>query len=1080
MDNRNFMAKISAIMTNFERNVRKAQRLSKTAIPNEIETDITANTNKFQRAIQKAKAMAQKWRSHTVGLKMNTEQYEANLTRAKLEVEKFKQHKVDLKLSDEQLMAKYKTTRATVEAWRKHVVQLDLDANPAKMALRGFKQDMIDLNKHTFDVDSSRWKLGNKFAKEFADIEGKARTHAGILRNILANAWSNSGRALAEYQSKMDSLASNIRTFGTIFSQQVKGLMIASFQALIPVIAGIVPVIFAVLNAIKALSGGVVAFAGAGAIAFGGLLAFALMAKSALKMLKNGTIEASAATEKYKSALKGVKDEWQGIVKQNATAIFQSLANGLNTVKTALSSLKPFFKGVADGVNQASKKMLEWAKNSQVAQKFFKMMNTTGVSVFNKLLSAAGRFGDGLINVFTQLAPLFQWSANWMDRLGASFQKWANSAAGKNSIKQFMEYTKTNLPIIGNIFKNVFSGIFNLMNAFGTNSTRIFSYLETMSAKFKAWSETVGKSQGFKKFIEYVQKNGPVIMQLIGNIVRALVAFGVAMAPIASVLLRVITAIAGFVAKLFETHPAIAQVIGVLAILGGIFWALMAPIMAVGTVLSNVFGVSLLSVAKHILGFIKNAGLLKGIINLVRGSFMLLMSPLANLAKLIPLLGTALTALTGPVGIVIGVILALVGIIVYLWNTNEQFRNFIIQAWNSLKEAIGGAIQGIIGWFQQLLGSVMTTLQPIMPILQVLGQVFNQVFGTVIMTVISQVIIAFQALWAGIQIAAQLIGLAIQILVQTVVGLFTAFIQFITGDFGGAWLTLKNMVVQNTTAIWNTLVNIWGIITGFLSGALNTILGIFGTSWQQIWATVSSKVSQIWSTITSRFSALVGSIAGFVGQWVARILVGMAQMVAHAVSGMIRFGASIISGFVSAVASVGSGVTNMVGKALSFVGQFLSAGRDLIMGMVNGVKAAAGALIGAVTSVVGSAISKAKALLNIGSPSKVFRQIGVWTMQGFGNGIENQRRNVENSMKTVANAAMKAFNPNVGLDSSVTDGLDSSMTGNVDSHMTKDVRHSMQENTRPIVNIQVRNEGDIEFIKSTIEDMNSRDSSIYT
>lgn len=1000
MENRNFMAKISAIISNFERNVRKAQRLAKTAIPNEIETDITANTNKFQRAIQKAKAMAQKWRSHKVDVNANTTQF----TRA------------------------VAFSKAKLATWRKHTVKLNFDTS--------------------------------------------GMTKAQIAMTTIS-------KMTEEYQNKMDKLASNIRTFGTIFSQQVKGVMIASFQALIPIIAGIVPVIFAVLNAIKALSGGVVAFAGAGAIAFGGFVAYAAMATTAIKMLNDGTIQASSATRKYQSALKGVKDDWQGIVKQNATAIFQSMANGLNTVKTALSSLKPFFKGVADGVNQASKKMLEWAKNSQVAQKFFKMMNTTGVSVFNKLLSAAGRFGDGLINVFTQLAPLFQWSANWMDRLGASFQKWANSAAGKNSIKQFMEYTKTNLPIIGNIFKNVFSGIFNLMNAFGTNSTRIFSYLETMSAKFKAWSETVGKSQGFKKFIEYVQKNGPVIMQLIGNIVRALVAFGVAMAPIASVLLRVITAIAGFVAKLFETHPAIARVIGVMAILGGIFWALMAPIMAVNAILSP-FGLSLLTVAKHVLGFIKNAGLLRGIINLVRGAFMLLMSPIANLAKLIPLLGTALTALTGPVGIVIGVILALVGIIVYLWNTNEQFRNFIIQAWNSLKEAIGGAIQGIIGWFQQLLGSVMATLQPIMPILQILGQVFNQVFGTVIMTVISQVIIAFQALWAGIQIAAQLIGLAIQILVQTVVGLFTAFIQFITGDFGGAWLTLKNMVAQNTTAIWNTLVNIWGIITGFLSGALNTILGIFGTSWQQIWATVSSKVSQIWSTITSRFSALVGSIAGFVGQWVARILVGMAQMVAHAVSGMIRFGASIISGFVSAVASVGSGVTNMVGKALSFVGQFLSAGRDLIMGMVNGVKAAAGALIGAVTSVVGSAISKAKALLNIGSPSKVFRQIGVWTMQGFGNGIENQRRNVENSMKTVANAAMKAFNPNVGLDSSVTDGLDSSMTGNVDSHMTKDVRHSMQENTRPIVNIQVRNEGDIEFIKSTIEDMNSRDSSIYT
>ena len=48
-------------------------------------------------------------------------------------------------------------------------------------------------------------------------------------------------RALDQYQSTMDGIASNIRTFGTIFAQQVKGLMIASIQALIPVIAGLVP-----------------------------------------------------------------------------------------------------------------------------------------------------------------------------------------------------------------------------------------------------------------------------------------------------------------------------------------------------------------------------------------------------------------------------------------------------------------------------------------------------------------------------------------------------------------------------------------------------------------------------------------------------------------------------------------------------------------------------------------------------------------------------------------------------------------------------------------------------------------------
>ncbi len=45
-------------------------------------------------------------------------------------------------------------------------------------------------------------------------------------------------------------------------------------------------------------------------------------------------------------------------------------------------------------------------------------------------------------------------------------------------------------------------------------------------------------------------------MQLIGNIVKALVAFGTAMAPIASKLLDFITNLAGFIAKSIRNTPS--------------------------------------------------------------------------------------------------------------------------------------------------------------------------------------------------------------------------------------------------------------------------------------------------------------------------------------------------------------------------------------------------------------------------------------------------------------------------------------------------------------------------------------------
>ncbi|AVT24628.1 hypothetical protein B6175_11015 [Staphylococcus aureus] len=75
---------------------------------------------------------------------------------------------------------------------------------------------------------------------------------------------------------------------------------------------------------------------------------------------------------------------WTDIIKQNQSAIFTTLANGLNTVKTAMQSLQPFFSGISRG--------FKWAQNSGVASRFFNMMNTTGVSVFNKLLSAAAMY----------------------------------------------------------------------------------------------------------------------------------------------------------------------------------------------------------------------------------------------------------------------------------------------------------------------------------------------------------------------------------------------------------------------------------------------------------------------------------------------------------------------------------------------------------------------------------------------------------------------------------------------------------------------------------------------------------------
>ncbi|MET1345575.1 terminase, partial [Staphylococcus aureus] len=89
-----------------------------------------------------------------------------------------------------------------------------------------------------------------------------------------------------------------------------------------------------------------------------------------------------------------------------------------------------------------------WVKHSETAKKAFEELNSIGGAIFGDLLNAAGRVGDGVVNIFTQLMPLFKFVSQGLQNMSIAFQNWANSVAGQNAIKAFIDYTTTNLPKI--------------------------------------------------------------------------------------------------------------------------------------------------------------------------------------------------------------------------------------------------------------------------------------------------------------------------------------------------------------------------------------------------------------------------------------------------------------------------------------------------------------------------------------------------------------------------------------------------------------------------------------------------------
>src|SRR5699024_4791529 len=149
--------------------------------------------------------------------------------------------------------------------------------------------------------------------------------------------------------------------------------------------------------------------------------------------------------------------------------------------------------------------------------------------------------------------------------------------------------------------------------------------------------------------------------------------FAVAMAPIAQVVLEVVNAIIEWTAELFKTNPVVAQVIGIITTLAGIFMMLVPTILVVTKVL--------LPFISMLIRVFTQSALVKGAISL---------------------LGAALSFLSGPVSIVIAAITALVAIFVMAYQELEWFRNIVNTVWSFVSTFIMYKVNEIIMWFNVL------------------------------------------------------------------------------------------------------------------------------------------------------------------------------------------------------------------------------------------------------------------------------------------------------------------------------------------------------------------------------------------
>lgn len=275
-----------------------------------------------------------------------------------------------------------------------------------------------------------------------------------------------------------------------------------------------------------------------------------------------------------------------------------------------------------------------------------------------------------------------------------------------------------------------------------------------------------------------------------------------------------------------------------------------------------------------------------------------------------------------PIGLIIAAVITLVAGFIYLWNTSEEFRNFWIGLWETVKSAVGAAIDwivsvwdGISEWFKQSWDGVSDWFGKLW---QGIADTASKAWSAIreapskaadwIMGKWEDTKLFFADVWSGIKNGAADIwdgilsaasdawdGIVnvVSPYVETITGLFEPLITFFSnlwaqiGEIAGAaWEVIKTIVMgpilllidlvlgnfeqlkTDAATLWTTLTeNIQIIISTFIDIVVGYYTALKDTV-INIWTAISTTIQNLWASFTTWISETTKAIAdGIVQAW---------------------------------------------------------------------------------------------------------------------------------------------------------------------------------------------------------------------
>lgn len=276
--------------------------------------------------------------------------------------------------------------------------------------------------------------------------------------------------------------------------------------------------------------------------------------------------------------------------------------------------------------------------------------------------------------------------------------------------------------------------------------------------------------------------------------------------------------------------------------------------------------------------------------------------------------------LSSPIGLVLGLVAGLVAAIVVLWNTNDGFREAIINAWQGIKDFVGNAIQAIGDFFANL-GTTISQLP----------QMFSDWLNSVIATVTEWVTnMASSAASAGSQFVGNVVSFIMN-LPENVASFLSNVISNVVG-----WAS--NMASNASSAglkFLNNAIEFVSQLPGRIASFLGNVISNLG-SWASNMASMGAEgAANMFNAVVNGLASLPSEIYSIGSNLVQGLWNGISDMVGWIGEKIKGFGDSVLSGLKNffGIASPSKLMRDKVGK---YIAQGIGEGFTDEMGSVVG------------------------------------------------------------------------------------------------------------------------------------------------